>query len=462
MRSSSIERSLAEQPLTESGLPIAVGIATSASRRTVLDRFLSTLSTSRFLRSVVFIAGGTTCAQFILFAVSPIISRLYSPEAFGIFAVFSALFGILGPAASFRFEMAVPLPQRDEYAANIAALSLAIIPFFSLLVGVATWIGADYLVTWTQTESLKPYLWLLPAGMMLFGIYQVFVFWAIRKRAFKAVARTRAYQGVATALIQLTLFSFGPLGLILAKVLGSATGLTALARIPWQASPKPFRHVSILRVLVAAKRYRRFAQFSAPGELAIGAADLLPSILFAALFSPFVAGQYALVNRVIKTPLILVGQAVSQVFMGEGAIALRANPARFYRLYIKTSICLAIVGAAIGAVLLFAGPFLFRSIFGRQWEIAGVYARILSIFVSGQLVAAPLKRTLAMLERQSWHMGWAVLELLLVVVSIALPRYWSLGDLATLQIFSYTLTAAVIGRWCLGLVAIRVMVRSVS
>ena len=85
------------------------------------------LPKSRFARSASLLAGGAVAGQAIIVAASPILTRLYSPEDFGVLAVFASLLSILSIVASLRYQLAIPLPKTDEEAANVTVLSLAVV-----------------------------------------------------------------------------------------------------------------------------------------------------------------------------------------------------------------------------------------------------------------------------------------------------------------------------------------------
>jgi O-antigen/teichoic acid export membrane protein len=77
---------------------------------------------SEFGRNVLTLMTGTTIAQSIPVAITPILTRLYTPEDFGLLAVFVALTAILGSIANGRYELAIMHPEKDEESINIAAL----------------------------------------------------------------------------------------------------------------------------------------------------------------------------------------------------------------------------------------------------------------------------------------------------------------------------------------------------
>ena len=88
---------------------------------------------SEFSKNVLTLMTGTTIAQAIPIAISPILTRIYTPEDFGVLALFVAITTIFGTIANGRYELAIMLPKKDEDAINIFALGFIITCFISLI-----------------------------------------------------------------------------------------------------------------------------------------------------------------------------------------------------------------------------------------------------------------------------------------------------------------------------------------
>src|SRR6056300_1116690 len=93
----------------------------------------SALFGSEFNRSVFTLMIGSTLAQAIPIAITPVLTRLYTPEDFGLLALFIAMISILSSIVNGQYEQAIILPKKEEDAINIAALSLLIAICFSIL-----------------------------------------------------------------------------------------------------------------------------------------------------------------------------------------------------------------------------------------------------------------------------------------------------------------------------------------
>jgi O-antigen/teichoic acid export membrane protein len=168
----------------------------------------------------------------------------------------------------------------------------------------------------------------------------------------------------------------------------------------------------------AAKRYRNCPLILTGSGLINSAGLQVIPLLLAASYGPKMVGLYALVDRTLQAPCILIAQATSQVYAVQAAQLGVSNPAALRRLFLKITGTNLLYGA-VPLVLVWAfAPFLFATVFGEPWRAAGVYARILApayyIGFSHQCVSM----TLAMLERQTWQAGWDTFRLLAVVGSL--------------------------------------------
>lgn len=399
----------------------------------------ATLPKGRFARSVTVLAGGTAVEQAIVVLASPILTRLYTPEDFGVLAVYTAILGILSVVASLRYELAIPLPEKDGDAANLLALSLGIVMLTSFLIGFMTWLFGDQIVRWANAPALRPYLWLLPLGISMVGTYQVFNYWAIRKQAFTRIARTKLTQGVGWVVTQtgLGVLKLGPLGLLIGRIVGQTAGIITLAMLAYRKDKKTLETICPSQMRYMAARYRRFPLFSSGAAILNALGLQIPILLLSVFYGTEVVGQLALVQRVLGVPLTLIGTSISQVYLSRAALEARADVQSLQRLFYAVAKRLAIIGLIPTLVLIGAGPLLFTVAFGDQWGQAGIYVQIMSPMFLVQFVAFPLSYTFSVLERQDLSLIWNGGRLLLSAGSIYLA--YRLGWNAITAIAAYSL-----------------------
>ncbi|MBA3530446.1 MAG: oligosaccharide flippase family protein [Ardenticatenales bacterium] len=402
------------------------------------------LSQGGFTRNVIVLAGGTTLAQGITVLASLILGRLYLPEDFGILSLYGSIIAMLLVLASWRYEIAIPMPEDEEGAINLVVLSILLAMVMSVVVGIAQVFMGDTLTRWLRAPEMLPYLWLLPLGMLGGGIYQVLNYWAIRQKAFKDIARTRFSQSFGQAAVQigLGLFHLGPVGLLVGDIVGRTNGAGMLGSMVWQKNKAAFKRVSLASLREIASQYRRFPLISSGSSLLNVAGLQLPVLLLAVLFGPQVVGLFALGQRVIGIPLSLIGQAVAQVYFGEASKVARTAPERLPPLYHKTLVRMLIIGAAPILLLALIGPWLFSVVFGNVWYQAGQYVQLLSLMSLGKFVASPLSQTLNIVDRQDLQLVWDIGKLLALLLCFLLASLLHWSPMLTVGVYGATMFLA--------------------
>lgn len=394
----------------------------------IWGRLANSLRGSRFVRGVLVLAGGTALGQLISLSASPIITRLYSPEDFGVLSIYSSVISIGAVIVALRYELAIPLPEDDQIASELFAAASVAVLFITVLSTLGIWAFGDRLISWINTPALEPYLWLLPVGIFAIGINHILLHWALRKRAYGLIARTKLTRNAAAAAAQVGLGLVGarPVGLLIGSLIGLAGGNMTLGKLAVARGEGRVRTVSRDGIVQSARRYSRFPLISSWSSLLNAGGVHSPALLLAGGYGAQVAGLYALAQRMIEAPMRLIGTSVAQVYLGEAAHLVRSSPSQFMELYFRAARRLVLVGAlpilAVGMI----SPWGFELVFGADWREAGEYVQILAPYIAIRFVVYPLSQTLNILERQDIQLYWDVGRFMIVVTSLVIPaqRGW--------------------------------------
>jgi O-antigen/teichoic acid export membrane protein len=343
--------------------------------RAQFDKLLSRLRSGSFLGNVLILAGGTGIAQLLVVLVTPILTRIYSPDDFGVLTVFISILGLLIVVSALRYEVAIPLPASASFAINLTALSGAILLGMTAVLGVLVFLFGAELAEMLSVPQLTPYLWLIPLGMFTGGGFQVLSFWHIRQRRFNRLTQAKISQSASMVGGQLAMgwMQIGAVGLVGGYVLGRIVAVVFLLHAMWRQSRDLFAQISLTNIRKAASRYRRFPLISSWSALLNQGGLQAAPLLFAAFFGAQVAGWFGLAQRVAGIPLTLIGRSVSQVNLGEASRLRNENPVALRRLFLRTASKLFLY---VGVPLLGAGlisPWVFGFIFGDQWRTSGWY-----------------------------------------------------------------------------------------
>lgn len=343
---------------------------------------------SEFFRSVSVLVTGTAFAQVLMLLALPLLTRLYSPADFNILAIYISLLGIISIAACLGFDMAISMPEKDEDAMNILALAILFASIVSFVVVIVVYLLNEQILISKGLGSLIPFLWMLPVGVLLSASYSAIQFYAVRKKAFNDISKTRMAQSVVTISTQVGLGSFGiaPFGLLFGQMLnGGSGGLYLWKRL---INKKNLLMVSLHNMRKMFVEYRRFPQFTAFEMLTNSAGIQIPIIMIASLTAGPEAGFLILAMRVMQAPMGLIGGAIGQVYLSNAPSENRNNNLGPF----TEDVIKGLLKVGVGPII-FAGivaPVAFSILFGTEWERAGILVAWMTPWFVFQFLASPI------------------------------------------------------------------------
>lgn len=326
---------------------------------------------------------GTGLAQLITIAVTPILTRIYTPEAFGVFSIYTTIVATLAVVTTFRYEMSIALPQKRTESINILFFTLAIAFVFSFFYILISLIFRDGIATLLNLGDLSDWLWLIPISALLMGIYNIFNYWSIRNREFKRLSYSRVTQsgGTVTAQIVLGLINLGQIGLLFGQIFGYTIGtFTLIKQVLRKDKRNLLRSISFKIWMKLIFKYKDFALYSSPQALLNASSKTIPPLVLGIYFNPATVGYYALGVKLIQMPIALVGDSFNQVFFGRLATLKNENKLVSNQMLKMTAFLASI--AFIPSLLIFLfSPTLFEFFLGEGWGNAGLFSRYLIIWL---------------------------------------------------------------------------------
>lgn len=379
---------------------------------------LEKIKKQRFIRGIVTLASASVLGQLIMLAAMPFLTRLYTPQDFGVFAVFSALMGVVLVISSWRYELAIPLPHSHKSASRLLLLALVTNILSALASVIVVSIFRFEIAEWTDTPLLASFLWLLPVAVLTGGTYKALNYWSIRNKDYRKIAATKITQSSANVVAQTLggLIGVGAIGLIIGQIIGQSAGITRL----WKGlSFRKMRgEASKKHSLALLLRYRNFPKYDAPAATLNASSAQLPNVAMAFMFGPAAAGMYYLADRVLAVPMNIVSQAIGQVLFSQARDDI-ADGYLFKRaIGIFLTLLLFVIILCV-LVFIFAEP-LFALVFGEKWRVSGVFAGWLIIGLSVQFLYSPLSTILMATNGQAANLFINSIILLLKCLALYL------------------------------------------
>ncbi|WP_292365244.1 lipopolysaccharide biosynthesis protein [Methanoculleus sp. UBA208] len=353
-----------------------------------------------FLSNLLKLTSGTVIAQVVAIVLIPVVTRIYSPEFFGVNQLFLSMALVITVVSSLSYHFAIMVTEKDDDSVNVLALCVACILGVAVLTGVVfAWFG-DWFADILNTPAIADYLILLPFFVTFSSLYIVLSEWFSRKVRYGAIARGIVMNSVSTRVFQIGagLIHASPLGLILGSVIGAALANLPMLRRLKEDAPL-LKSVTPGRMKDLAFRYSRFSFFASLGSLANSASWELPAFMLAYFFNPVIVGFYALTIMAVRLPMMVVGTSVTQVFFQ------KASEERIQTGAVKNvvrEVHTRLISVGIFPFIIFAilAEDLFTFVFGADWLTAGTYAMILTPWLFAVFAVSPISSLFGVLDRQ--------------------------------------------------------------
>ena len=270
-------------------------------------------------RSILTLVSGTAFAQGLYLISSPILTRFYFPQDFGLSAVFISAIGVLGTFPTLHYEFAIVQPKEDSEASNLLVLCFALTALVTAGLWLLTILFGRYCAELLKISAQQDWLWIVAVGAGTTAAIQIFSYWYGRKKQFRRVAMNRMLQAVVTLGYQLVAAFTGHAGfesLLVGYVLGQvATVAVYTARMVWEDGRSIATSFHPRLLWQQACVYHRYPVYGCVPSMLSNARSALPVIFLSTFSGPTVAGYYSLVTRVLYLPESLLGAAFSQVFL---------------------------------------------------------------------------------------------------------------------------------------------------
>ncbi|MBD1580940.1 lipopolysaccharide biosynthesis protein [Pseudoalteromonas sp. S16_S37] len=378
---------------------------------------------------------GTTIAQVLPIIAAPLLTRLYTPAEFGLFASLFAFAMILSGLVTWRYELTILLPKSNKSAFLILRLCFFLVICTSILCaaliflfsfGIKSTLGEDY--------SLGVLI-IVPMCVCLVGLYQSLYYWFNRVCCYSLLAKSRVLIGLSMVATQCLFgyFEINKLGLILGFAIGQAVGVLYLLNSV-QLSDNFSFNSSKARIYVLAKRYINFPRFLMLAHVVNTTAIQLPNILLSSFFGTRYSGFYILLQRVVGSPISILGGAIGDVFRQKAGEQYSTNKCCDI-IFISTLKKLILVSILPFGLLYAFSPYMFGVIFGEEWSKAGDYVRLLTPFFFSQFVFSPLSFMFFVAEKEKQNLLWQVTFLCVTLTSFFIGNEYGNDELA-LSLFS--------------------------
>ena len=344
---------------------------------------LAFLKKSQFIRNVAKVSSGRLTAMIIGIVATPIVSRLFDPEDYGVAAVVIAAIGITAILLPLSLERAVLYPKEDSKAGSILVLALlvsTIMAFFVYVVlGICLLIWPDV----AERSGMGVFFWVFPLGGLLVALRGIATIACIRHEQFTTIAAADVIDAAinsSTRILWGVFLASATVGLLYGYLLGVIVAASICSIHLYRLLLKVQTPISASDLWSVLTEFRDYPIFRAPARFAFSAAERMPVIALGFMFPAQIVGFFAMANRAATLPLQAASQSIKDVLLRK-IMGYRQNGEPMANSLIKVASVLAITGAPMFLVLFIFGEELLSWILGNRWRSAGRVVEILTPYL---------------------------------------------------------------------------------
>ena len=349
---------------------------------------------ARVLRPAALLFSGSAAAQLIPFAATPIISRLFSPQEYGLYAFALSFVAITALIAGGGYNQAVNLASSEADAVDLAWLGIAGGACLSGLLLVAA------LLELSAGRVFQERMWFIPAATFMLSLHTSVSPLATRKLRYGLIVRSRITFAVASTATTLLAgwLHLGERGLMLGYLAGLVSACALLLGNNTLAGAVEHQG-TIPRLRDTARRFSRFPKWQLGASLIDSLATQLPVWTLSTLFGSAVLGQFSFAGRMIGLPLQLVGGSFGEVFRQQSSVEWNTHghcrqAFRHHALVLSAFYIPAVLLLSIG------GPWMVRLLFGERWLLAGEMIRWVCLIYALKGSVGALSYAMILADRQ--------------------------------------------------------------
>lgn len=314
-------------------------------------------------------------AQAIGLLVYPILTRIYSPEDFGLLNLFLSIGGVLVLLATAEYQYAIVLPKKEEDARGLVHICGLLLLITTGIVLMSVPFAAS-IARLFNTPELAGWYWLMPVFVFVMGLWNMLNYWYIRRKEYSRISGYQMAQSVFSASGKLGLGTMGYLqgGMIITTTLAPLASISISILLAWKKHIRYLFANPRVRLKELFKQYRNFPIYSLPRSIINTIAGQLPVLLLTPVFGTKEIGFWSMAILLAFSPISMISKAVYQVLYQH--VSQKVNEKQSIGgIFVKFTLVSLTIAIPVFLVLYVFLPNLCGWLLGEGWKITGEYIR---------------------------------------------------------------------------------------
>lgn len=378
------------------------------------------------MRNVSIASSWNTAIILLQLVLSPIITRLYAPSEYGLFALYNSIVLNIILLSSLRYTDAIVVVETRHQRNNIVFLCINLLFLVSSIVFLTVYLFQDLIIRFIDSSRLGSFVYIIPFAILVGGIIEILLLVNVSRRKFY----TNGFSGFILNLIsRATTIGYGTfapakaIGLVGGDLLGKIASIIALM-FSFNKISKSIKYfltsISLKEMKSVAKMYVRFPFYILPNNIIISLSGHLPIYFLQVQFDSAVVGSFALASSLLEIINRLIPYSVASVFFPKAMELKKFSEEKLFAGVYKLYWLMLVVSIIIFSFIAILGESIFPWIFGDSWLLAGKFLSLLCIQYAFNFVAVSLAEIYKVIDKQKFLLVTTVLAVFLKIFVIYL------------------------------------------
>lgn len=358
---------------------------------------------------------GNIWTQLIPVLFSPILTRIFSPSDFGIFAIYVSLVSILAIFATAKYESAIVLTKSTKEAISILSLILLIASIVLIFSVVLIMLNIESLSRIFSFNEASYILYFIPITVFLIACYQALNFYANKCEKYTSISFSMVLATLSSSFFNVIvgfLTSGGATVMIVSNILMRVVSITLLVKSKSKRLYLQIRSIKWHDILNSAKKYKEFPLYTLPQSFVYQGSTQMPVLFIANLFSTTILGYFNIAYRIITIPISIATNSLGRVYFQQASKMYAGNKQDLYKYTVQISLGLLILSCSVGYILYEYLPSIFAFVFGETWREAGYIAQYLLVYIVLAFAISPVSQLYFVAKRNNFYLKWELFRFL--------------------------------------------------
>ncbi len=379
-----------------------------------------------FIRNFAIVFSGKSTIFLVGFLMTPFIARIFTPEAYGTYALYSVIVLNLSILVTLRLPTSFVIIKSDRDFLDASRVTTSLIVVGTVVIWLVFTLFDEFIYLKFENKNLIGLGYIIGIGVFLNTMTDFMGNWNVREKAFSKSTKVVISESIGTkgGSLLIGLITHGiSTGLIIGEFIGKTIHLVVQAIIFVKMRFYIFKpEVSIGKFKKIIQTFKEYPLLVMPSFWISKLSNTLIIFYLSAIYTPEFVGAFSMAIGLLMIPVMMVANASQPVLTHKvvESISLDRPIVPIVYKFVYTMIFLSSIPIFLSMLL---GEPLIDLFLGEGWEVSSILITWMSPLILLHMLYAPLNGVLLGLKKNKQVLIASLIKLFVLILTFtALPH----------------------------------------